>query len=87
MALARVFGIYKDVIQIHDNKEIKFFGSDLIDVAQKAGRSVAESERHDLVLEMTVSGPEGCLPFLNFSNPYPIIGICQIQLGELLGSN
>ena len=33
---------------------------------------------------MSVSGPESCLLFITFTNPHPIIGIGEIQLGESL---
>ena len=35
-----------------------------------------------MVFEVFVLGPESCLPFITFTNLYPIIGIGEIQLGE-----
>lgn len=95
MSLARVLGIDQDFPQIHDNKDIdqiyndedvKLFGEDLIDIASKAGRSIGKSKRHDLILEVTVSGLESCLPFVTFSNPYPMVRVRQVQLDETLGT-
>lgn len=35
---------------------------------------------------MTVSGLESCLPFVTFSNPYPMVRVRQVQLDETLGT-
>ena len=35
-----------------------------------------------MVFEVFVSGLESCFLFINFTNPHPIIGIGEIQLGE-----
>ena len=37
ISLAWVFGIDKDVIKVNNNKDIKFLGQDLINIALKAG--------------------------------------------------
>ena len=52
--LAYIFIIYQDVIKIHDNKNIKFFHLDFINVALKVGKSVEKTEKYDLVLEIAV---------------------------------
>ena len=40
LTLALVLGIDEDVIQVHDNEDIKLFCQDLIDITLEAGRSV-----------------------------------------------
>lgn len=80
-----VFGRDQNVVQIHNNKDDELLRMDLVDVALEARRSIGESERRDLIFEVTVPCPEGRLPFIAFSNPHPVIGIRQVQLGELLG--
>ena len=40
MALAAIFGVNEDVIQVNNDKNIELFGQDLIDIALEAGRSV-----------------------------------------------
>ena len=84
--LSRGLRYRSDVVQIYDNEDIQLLREDLIDIALKDGRSIRKSERHNLILEVAVSGPEIGLLFVAFANPHPIIGICQIQLGETLGT-
>ncbi len=82
MLFALALSLDEDVIEVHYYKEVKLFGQDLVDVTLKRGRCVGQSERHDLVLEMAVAGPESRLPFIAFPDPHSIVGIGQSELGE-----
>ena len=77
--------IDQNVIQIHYNKDVKLFSKDLSNVILKIGRSIGESKKHDLVLEMAISDTKGSLPFMTFSNPYLVIGISEVELGNVFG--
>ncbi len=77
-----VLGVDKDVIEVHYDKNVKLFYQDLIDITLECGRCVSQSKGHHLVLEMAIAGPEGRLPFVSFPNPYSMVGIGQIELGE-----
>ncbi len=83
MFFALAFSVDKDVIEIHYHKNVELLGLDLIDGALKRGQCVGQSERHDLILEMAIAGPEGHLPFIAFSDPHLMVGIGQIKLGEM----
>ena len=85
MALAFIFGVNKDVIQINNDEDIEFLGQDLIDVALEAGRSIRQSKRHHLVLKVAVLSLESCFLFIAFSYLHSVVGVGQVQLGELLG--
>lgn len=78
MALFKIFSINQNVIQIYNNKYIKLFGQDLIDVAMEAGQRIKEIKKHYLVLEMTVLGLENRFLFVIFLNPHLVIGVCQV---------
>ncbi len=82
MLFALTLSIDEDVIKIHYYEDVELFGQDLVDVTLKRDRCIGQSERHDLVLEMAVAGPEGRLPFVVFSDPHSMVGIGQIKLGE-----
>ena len=84
MTLAFIFGINEDVIQVNNNKDIKFFGQNLIDVALEAGRSVEKTKTHHLIFEVAVSNSEGDLPLIAFSYPHLVVSTGQVQLSELL---
>lgn len=59
-------------------EDIELLAEDLSDVALKTSRSVGKTERHDLVLEVTV--PKRSLIFITFSSPHPMVCVCQVQL-------
>ncbi len=75
MLFALALSVDENVIEIHYYKDVELLGQDLVDVTLKRGRYIGQSERHDLVLEMAVAGPEGRLPFVAFPNPHSMIGI------------
>ncbi len=79
---ALALSVDEDVIEIHYHENVKLLGQDLVDVALKRGRCVGQSERHDLVLEMAIAGPESRLPFIAFPDPHSMVGISHIELGE-----
>ncbi len=85
MWLTKVFGIDQNLIQIHYNKNIKLFSEDLINVALKTGGCVEKFEGHYLVLEVAVSGAEGRLPLVTFSDSHLMVGTSEIQLSKPLG--
>ncbi len=82
MLFALALSINEDVIEIYYHENVKLLGQDLIDVILKRGRCVSQSKRHDLVFEMAITGPEGHLPFIAFPDPYLMVDIGQIKLGE-----
>ncbi len=82
MLFALAFSVDEDVIEIHYYEDVELLGQDLVDVILKRGRCVGQSERHDLVLEMAIVGPEGRLPFVAFSDPHSMVGVSQVELGE-----
>ncbi len=79
---ALILSIDEDVIEIHYHKNVELLGQDLVDITLKRGRCVGQSERHDLVLEMAIAGPEGHFSFIAFFDPHLMVGIGQIELGE-----
>ena len=82
VAFALIFGIDKDIIQIHNNEDIKFFCEDLIDVALEYCRSVGQSKRHHLIFEIAVSSLESSLPLISFANSHPVVGTGEVELSK-----
>ena len=77
-----VFGVDEDIIQIHNNKDIKFFRKDLIDIALEGYQSAGQSKRYYLILEVTVSGPESSFLFISFANSHLVVGTGEVKLGK-----
>ena len=82
VAFALIFGIDKDIIQIHNNEDIKFFCEDLIDVALEYCRSVGQSKRHHRIFEVAVSGLESSFPLISFANSYWVVGTNEVKLSK-----
>ena len=82
VAFALILAVDEDIILIHNDENIKFFRKDLIDVAQECCRSIGQSERHYLILEVAVCGPESSLLLISFTNSHPVIGTGEIELGK-----
>ena len=82
VAFSFVFGIDEDIIQIYNYKDIEFFSKDLIDIALECCRSVGQSKRHYLILEVTVSSPESSFPLISFANSLPVVGTDEVELGK-----
>ncbi len=82
MLFALALSVDENIIEIHYYEDVELLGQDLVDVTLKRGRCIGQSERHDLVFEMAVTGPEGHLPFVTFPDPHSMVGIGQIELGE-----
>ena len=75
MGLAGFFGINQNVVKIYNNKSVKLFGKNLIDVALKSGRSIRKFKKYDLILKMIVLGLESYLSFIVFTDFYLMIRI------------
>lgn len=73
-----LFSINQEVFQIHNNKIIKLFNKNLINIALKIGRNIRESKKHYLVPEITIFGTKSSLTFVAFSNSHPIIDTGQV---------
>ncbi len=82
MLFTFALGVDEDVIEVHNHENVELLCQDCVDVALKRGRRVGQSKRHDLIFEVTITGPEGYLPFIIFSDPHSMVGIGQIKLGK-----
>ena len=86
MILASVFGINQDVIEVYNNKNIKFFCYDSIDIALKASKGVRRTKRYDLVLKIAVLHLKDYFPLVILSNSHSMIYVYQVQLSKVLGA-
>ena len=86
MAFSFVLNVNEDIIQIHNNQDIKFFLKNHIDIALKCYQSIGQSKKHYLIFKVTVSSLKSCFSLISFANSHPIISTDEIKLGKLLGS-
>ena len=85
VGLAWIFSINKNIIWINNDKNIKLFGQDLIDIILKTGRYVGKPKKYYLVLKVAILSLEGRLPFIALFYPQPIVNTCEIKFGKLFG--
>ena len=83
MSLAWVLFIDEDIIEINNDKNIKFLGQDLVNIALEASWCVRQPKKHYLILEMAVSSPKSRFLFIALFYPYSMVSACEIELGEL----
>ena len=82
VTFAFIFAVDKDIIQIHNDKNIEFFHENLIDVGLEYCQSNGQSKKHYLIFEVAVSGLESSLPLIFFANFHPVIGTSEVKLGK-----
>ena len=82
VSLAWILDVDKDVIEVSNDKNIEFLNQNLVNIALKAGRCVAEPNRNYLVLEVAVLSPKGCLPFIAIFYPNLMVSTCEVKLGK-----
>ena len=82
VTLSLVLNVDKDVIQIHDNDDIELLCQDLVDTTLEAYWDIRLSERHHLVLELTISDLKSRFLLVTFLDPHLVVSTSQIQLGE-----
>ena len=84
--LPGIFGVNQDVIKVHNDKNIKFFYQNFIDIVLEVGGSIKMTEKHDLVFEMAIPHLKSYFPLVTIPNSHLIICICQVQLSKTLGA-
>ena len=83
MAFSFVFGVDKDIILIHNDKNMELFRKNFMNIALKCCQSVDQSKRHYLIFEVTVFGAKNSFPLIFFANFYLVIGTGEVKLGKL----
>ena len=84
--LAGVFEVNQNVIKVYNEKNIKYFYQNFVDVTLKAGRNIKKIEKYNIVLKILISCLESYFLLVILSNSYLINNICQIQLIKMLSA-
>ena len=86
VTLTSIFGINQDVIEVYNNKNIKFFRQDFVNIALEAGGGVKRTKRHNLVLEIVVPYLKNCFPLVTLLDTHLMICVYSVQLSKTLGA-
>ena len=73
-----VFDIDQNIIQIYNNKNIKFFYKNLVNISLKRSQHIRLTKKYDLILLMSILCLENYFVFITFPSFYLIIDICQV---------
>ena len=75
-----IFAINKNVVQVYNNKNVKLFYQNLVDIALKSGWCISQTKKHYyLILKIAIISLESCFLFVSFSNLHSIINIGEIK--------
>ena len=85
ITLASIIGMNQNIIEVHNDKNIKFFRQNFVNVVLKASGGIRKTKRHNLVLEIAILHSKSCFLLVILLNSYLIICICQFQLSRILG--
>ncbi len=86
MAFYLILIIDKNVIQIYNNKYIRLFCQNLVDIVLESDWYIGQSKRYYLVLKMAIAGFKDRLLFIAFLDLHPMIGISKIELDKTSSS-
>ena len=76
-----VVRVNENIVKVYNYAHIEQIREDIIHEVLEGGRCIGEAERHDIPFKQTIAGPEGCLPFVTFSDTDKVIGMAEIDLG------
>ena len=79
LAFLLVVSVDKDIIQIYNDKNIKFFYKNLINIALERYRSIGQSKWHYLILKVTISGPDSSFSLISFANSHLMLNTGEIE--------
>lgn len=72
MLLTFMLDVNQDVAKVDNQKNIEFFGQDLVYISLKICEKIRKFEKHYLVFKMTVLNPESHFLFIYFLYYNPI---------------
>ena len=82
MVFSFIFSVGDDIIQVHNDKDIKLFRKNLIDIVLECSQSISLSKRHHLILKITVFGPDSRYLFIFFANSHSVISNSEVKLSK-----
>ncbi len=82
MTLYFIFGVDKNVIQVYNDKNIKLFCKNYIDIFLKNDWYISQSKKYYLIFKAVILDPKNCLLFITFSDLYLMIGNNEVKLGK-----
>ena len=82
MTISIIISVNEDVVQIHDDEDVKLLCKDLVDKPLEACRCVRQPKGHHLIFEVTVSSSERGLPLVPFADSHSMVCTGKVELGK-----
>ena len=82
VTISVIISVDEDVVQIHDDEDVKLLSKDFVDVSLEACWCVCQPKRHHLVLDVAVSSPERGFPLVLFPDSHLMVCTGKIELGK-----
>ena len=77
----RIIRIDKDVVEVHNNRNIKQIGKDIVHEALESHQSIGKTERHDHPFKGTIACAKRSLPFITFSYLDKMVCMMEVNFG------
>ena len=78
ITLAGIFSINQNVIKVHNDKNVKFFYHNFVDIAIEADGDIRKTKKFDLILKIAVLNSKDYFLLVIFPNSYIMIYVCHI---------
>jgi hypothetical protein len=84
----RVFFTYvqvnQNVVQESNAQYVYALAEDQVHKALEGCKHIGQAKCNNVVLKVTLSCPESCVPLVAFLDPDPVVGVAGVQLGEIM---
>ena len=87
MTISVIISVDQNVIQIYNDKNVKFLGKNLDDISLEAYWYVCQTKKHHLILKVTLLGPECGFPLVFFADFHSMVGTSELELSQLFSSS
>ena len=87
MTISVIISVDQDVIQVHNDKNVKLLHKDFVDLSLEACWCVRVTERHHLILKVTVSSPERGFSLVPFADSHLVVCSGEVELCESFSSS
>lgn len=83
MAISFNICIDKNIIQIYNDKDIKFFNKNFVDLSLKVCQYIYQSKKYYPILKVAIPNLKNCLQYVFFANSHLVVCTSKVELDKL----
>jgi len=57
-------GVDEDVVKVNNAEKVEIIVEAIVSISLHRGRGIGKAERHDKILEVSITGSKCCFPFI-----------------------